>query len=346
MGQTNAADPDSIRRYLLGTPTADEQQGIELRLLTDPAFFDELSAREDELVDEYASGLLTPAERASFETVFLAAPERRQKLQFALALRRRLDQDAPLPSRERPAAAREKLPTARATLPTRRAELPAARTASTPSEVTKAAARANSEMPRPHPETPRLHPETARANPATTGGFFGRLSPTARRGFASALVVASATTLLLAVRSARQTPPAAPAAVQRVATQTRQHAEGAGATAAARTLAVTLKPGLLRGGGEETPRVAASDHEMIRFTLLLASAEHAAYQVSVRTFEGAEVGTVESLSASTEGNAPAVVFELPASKLAPGDYRVKLSGLRAGRDPENLPGYQFRVPRP
>ena len=95
MGQTNAASPDSIRRYLLGTSPPAEQEGIEQRLLADRAFFDEVSAGEDELLDEYLGGRLSPRERANFESIFLAAPERQQKLRFAGALRRHIDEAAP-----------------------------------------------------------------------------------------------------------------------------------------------------------------------------------------------------------------------------------------------------------
>lgn len=95
MGQTNDASPDSIRRYLLGASAPAEQEGIERRLLTDRAFYDEVSAGEDELLDEYLCGQLSTSERASFESTFLAAPERQQKLSFARALRRRIDEAAP-----------------------------------------------------------------------------------------------------------------------------------------------------------------------------------------------------------------------------------------------------------
>ncbi|MCA1615613.1 MAG: hypothetical protein LC800_16235, partial [Acidobacteria bacterium] len=84
MEQTSLPPPDSIRRYLLGTAAPAEVEQIERRLLADPAFYDEVSASEDELLDEYVGGRLAARERENFESVFLAAPERRQKLGFAL----------------------------------------------------------------------------------------------------------------------------------------------------------------------------------------------------------------------------------------------------------------------
>lgn len=61
---------------------------LEERLLTDSAFFEELLIVEDELIDEFLSGELTESERGTFNTHFLAALERQQKLRFARSLKK------------------------------------------------------------------------------------------------------------------------------------------------------------------------------------------------------------------------------------------------------------------
>lgn len=73
--------------YLLGELTEADEEAVELRLLTDAEFAEELEVVEEELVDQYAAGDLAPAERARLEGRFFASPERRRKLRVALALR-------------------------------------------------------------------------------------------------------------------------------------------------------------------------------------------------------------------------------------------------------------------
>jgi hypothetical protein len=81
-----------IRQYLLGLAAPEDSLLVEEQLLlAGDAFYQELLIAEDELVDEYLSDHLTEFERQRFETHFLQAPERRQKLGFARALRRYVD---------------------------------------------------------------------------------------------------------------------------------------------------------------------------------------------------------------------------------------------------------------
>jgi len=84
----NHDDQSSSRRYLLNQLTDDEQQQIELRLLTDDELFDQLQAAEDELIDQYLAGELSKDEAEMFEKHFLVTAERQQKLRFAKAFRR------------------------------------------------------------------------------------------------------------------------------------------------------------------------------------------------------------------------------------------------------------------
>ncbi|MGB7923469.1 MAG: CHAT domain-containing protein [Pyrinomonadaceae bacterium] len=59
----------------------DEEQ-VELRLLTEAGYSEELEILENELVDQYVEGTLSEDERVRFEQHFLKAPERRDKLAF------------------------------------------------------------------------------------------------------------------------------------------------------------------------------------------------------------------------------------------------------------------------
>lgn len=81
----------TIRIYLLNQATQEYSSWLEEQIFTDEALFQELLIAEDELIDQYLREELTPADRQSFESHFLAAPERQQKLRFSRALRKYVD---------------------------------------------------------------------------------------------------------------------------------------------------------------------------------------------------------------------------------------------------------------
>lgn len=62
---------------------------MESRLLTDADYAEGLDIVVDELIDQYASDEVSAEERAQIERHFLQSPERRDKLRFARALKRR-----------------------------------------------------------------------------------------------------------------------------------------------------------------------------------------------------------------------------------------------------------------
>jgi len=76
-----------LEAYLLGELNPADEEQIEVRLLTDPAFAEEFDITVDELIDRYAAGDFKGEQLERVEKYFLKAPERRQKLQFARALK-------------------------------------------------------------------------------------------------------------------------------------------------------------------------------------------------------------------------------------------------------------------
>ena len=81
-----------IQRYLLGELPEVEQAALEEAYFSDRRLFDQIVQAENQLVDQYARGLLPPAARESFEKHYLAHPKRRQRANFARALATRLDE--------------------------------------------------------------------------------------------------------------------------------------------------------------------------------------------------------------------------------------------------------------
>jgi anti-sigma factor RsiW len=81
-----------ITHYLLGELSEAERVALEERYFTDLQVFDKIVKAENELVDDYARGRLSPQLRERFEQYYLAHPKRRERMKFAQAFVTRLDQ--------------------------------------------------------------------------------------------------------------------------------------------------------------------------------------------------------------------------------------------------------------
>ena len=78
-------DQSSIREYLLGQLSDDEQQKIEERLMLEDELFQEFELSKGELIEEYTAGELGSRESKYFEEHFLSSVEGREQYTFALA---------------------------------------------------------------------------------------------------------------------------------------------------------------------------------------------------------------------------------------------------------------------
>jgi CHAT domain-containing protein/Flp pilus assembly protein TadD len=78
-----------LRQYLLGQLTEADEEKVELRLLTEADYAEELDIIVDELIDQYVEEEgLAAEERKQLEQHFFKSSERVDKLKFALALKR------------------------------------------------------------------------------------------------------------------------------------------------------------------------------------------------------------------------------------------------------------------
>jgi anti-sigma factor RsiW len=84
---TTINDKNLMKRFLLRELPGDELLRLEERLLNDTAFFEEMLLAEDELIETYIRGLLTPKEKQQFEQNFIKAPEQREKVILARAMK-------------------------------------------------------------------------------------------------------------------------------------------------------------------------------------------------------------------------------------------------------------------
>jgi CHAT domain-containing protein len=83
------AEEHEIRAYLLGQLTEEDDEQVEVRLLTEPDFAEEYDMVVNEVTDDYIAGKFEGEELKNVEEYFFKSRERRNKLKFALALKRR-----------------------------------------------------------------------------------------------------------------------------------------------------------------------------------------------------------------------------------------------------------------
>jgi len=81
-----------IREYLLGRLDVDSElvERMDEQMLSDAEFSESIGVVEDEIIEEYLEGTLSPADKLSVQKHFLRSPERQRKLQIARSLSRHL----------------------------------------------------------------------------------------------------------------------------------------------------------------------------------------------------------------------------------------------------------------
>jgi len=85
VAQTTHND-QTIIRYLLNELPDAEQVSFEDEYLEDEALFEQVRAVEEELIEDYVKGALSPNERRLFERHYLASEQRRARIQTARQL--------------------------------------------------------------------------------------------------------------------------------------------------------------------------------------------------------------------------------------------------------------------
>lgn len=82
----NKARLELMIRYLLNDVSEQERNELEEQYASNPDLLAELTEVENDLMDDYASGGLSAADRALFESRYLKNAERNQRREFATAL--------------------------------------------------------------------------------------------------------------------------------------------------------------------------------------------------------------------------------------------------------------------
>ncbi len=88
---TREVEPEIGKRYLLGGLDPETEELDSRLLLGDPGLENQLGVVEDELVDAFVRGELSPEETEKFQRHFIRPAARRQKVAFAKRLHRYID---------------------------------------------------------------------------------------------------------------------------------------------------------------------------------------------------------------------------------------------------------------
>jgi CHAT domain-containing protein len=83
---------NEIKGYLLGTSNSEEAvESVEKRFMVDSGYNENVLSIEEELIQQYVDGELSPDDNKAFETNFLVSSDRRNKVTFARAFRGHLN---------------------------------------------------------------------------------------------------------------------------------------------------------------------------------------------------------------------------------------------------------------
>jgi hypothetical protein len=95
----------------------------------------------------------------------------------------------------------------------------------------------------------------------------------------------------------------------------------------------------------DMPTLAIETGADVRLQLELEAADYASYRVVVRTADGREIWRQDGLKATPSPSGPGLVTSVPAGRLADDDYTVRVAGITAAGDVNEVSGYTFRAQR-
>ncbi|HEY0432090.1 MAG TPA: hypothetical protein VGC61_09735 [Pyrinomonadaceae bacterium] len=314
-----------IARYLLGELPEEQQVEIEDRAFSDKDYLASITAVENDLIDEYAGGELSAADRQRFESRFLASAERRKRVEFAKALRTFVSESAGLEKKAVHDAPRWSW---RDSIYAFLSGLnPAARFAFAGAAILVIAAAAWLFV-----ETLRLRRQVTQLQAEKQSG----------QGLQQALEQERKSNEELNARLNQEKQ-------QREQTdeslrQLTETTEATNPVPRPVIASLMLLPGLSRGGGQKPNLDLSNDARLVRLQIGIDPEEqYKSFAVELRTLAGRQVWNRENLSARTRRGTRAVGLTLPATVLKSGEYELRLRGLTEGGGSEDVGFYYFNV---
>jgi uncharacterized coiled-coil protein SlyX len=327
-----APSEEQIKRYLLGDASADEQRLIEDEYFSEDAFFDEMLAIEDELIDAYVRGELSAREREQFERRFLVSERQRERIEFA----RRLQTSAPLAAASAARAGQDARPLRRSILALVEALGPAARFAL--AAVALVIALGGVWLAR---EALRVRERLAQAERERVA--LGERIAELERQIAEQRAAGDQARHQLQREQDERTRLERELAALKTAPEHARPAAAQPRLPLPAIVSFVLSPGLVRSGGPSNRLVIPAGARRVRLRLELESADYRSYRATLQTAEGDQVWSRGGLKAQETAAGQTISVNIPAHILAARDYILSLTGTTSQGTTERAGDYAFRV---
>jgi hypothetical protein len=110
-------------------------------------------------------------------------------------------------------------------------------------------------------------------------------------------------------------------------------------------VSLDLKPIVVRDVEEKENRsvVISRTPSILRLRLGLPVDKYHSYQASLQTDQGVDLAAIDGLQKATENNEKVVVLDLPTWLMRAGSYQIKLSGVLASGQAEEVTQYPFEI---
>lgn len=311
----------TMRRYLLGELSDEEQTALEEKYFTDPHVFERMLRSESELVDEYVRGRLSNEARERFEQFYMTRPALNERVKFAGALAARLDKVEETGAQQSPST----VSNWRRFLMALGGHRPALGFAIALVILLAVLGGAWLFVERGR----RQQAELAQTQPAQEAPQASERRETQQNTGESRPTEAP-------VKQGRPEP-AAPQTPGRPPTQI--------PTAAPKTVTLALNTGGVRGSenGRTPVLVISPGTTQARLQLVLKDNDYASYGASLQTAGGAAIFNRKGIKPGATKSGASFVFTVPADKLANGDYVLTLRGISPNGEIDDIGKSLFRV---
>ena len=324
----------SIRQYLMGDLSEQEQEQIEKRMLSRDDYFEEVLIAEEELADDFVGGRLPESDSIKFRRRFLSIPELQEDVKFAKALRLHAAvyarQEATHSQAERSPPLLAKI-TAFLRQPAAGFAMAAVLLLAVCLAIWMAV------------QNSRLRAQVAQfqAQPAATPTAASQNDLLLQQQIASERERREQLALQLSREQDQR------AEAERKLAEARRHLSRPSQDQTPGSSLVglfSLSPSLIRGPGSELKRISVPADGRVLLRLELGVDNYTTYRATLQTVEGRKPFTLSNLHSLGDGTEKAVALILPAARLAPGnDYQILLSGKLPTGAYEEVGTYNFRV---
>ena len=314
-------------RYLLGTLSDEERARVEERFFSSDADFEEIEIAEEELIDRYVRGELSETDRNRFETNLAGLPRIAERVHFARMWREKL---AVSPDNSIAASRSERRDVDR-------------RQTSWWSNLFGFSGQSR---------TPRL--AVAFSVLLILVGGLALLAGWMRLREQSRQLAAQQSALEQRQRELDKQAADLKSQADQLANRTPQpsptldpgpkQVEEKTQPIAQSIFAIALSPGTTRSGTTgKRDFVVPQGTTNVRLTLTVRDTDYPSYRATLVTPEGNQVVPSSTLRLQRARSGAVLTFVVPANRLSPGDYVVRVVGLTAAGASEGVADYAFRI---